>query len=87
MISTSNIVPSAVQTGCLKGWRLAAQKLKGSLLKEEPFGAFCDTFEPALAEYASEDDHSECVICNKVSNRTNKVRGGAVGGMGAIILT
>ena len=39
MTSTSNIVPSAVQTGCWKGCRLAAQKLKGSLLKD-PVGAF-----------------------------------------------
>jgi hypothetical protein len=50
MISTSNIVPSAVQTGCLKGCKLAAQKLKGSRLKFAPLGAFWDTFEPALAE-------------------------------------
>lgn len=62
MTSTSNIVPSAVQTGCLKGWRLAAQKLKGRRLKLEPLGAFWETFEPALAEYASPDDHSEWVI-------------------------
>jgi hypothetical protein len=34
----------------LKGRRLAAQKLKGSLLKDAPFGAFWETFEPALAE-------------------------------------
>jgi hypothetical protein len=61
MTSTSNIVPSAVQTGCLKGWRLAAQKLKGNRLNE-PLGAFSETLEPVLAENASDDDHSECVI-------------------------
>lgn len=57
------MVPSAVQTGCLNGCKLAAQKLKGSLLKFAPFGAFWFTFEPALAEYASEEAHSEWVIC------------------------
>jgi len=36
--------------------------LNGRRLKEEPFGARIETFEPALAEYASEEDHSECVI-------------------------
>lgn len=50
MTSTSNIVPSDVQTGCLKGCKLAAQKLKGSLLNDDPLGAFWETFEPALAE-------------------------------------
>jgi hypothetical protein len=67
MTSTSNIVPSGVQTGLRKGCRLAAQKLNGNLLKDAPFGAFCETFEPALAEYASEDDHSECVICRRIN--------------------
>jgi hypothetical protein len=62
MTSTSNIVPSGVQTGFLNGCRLAAQKLNGSLLKFDPFGAFWETLEPALAEYASEEDHSEWVI-------------------------
>jgi hypothetical protein len=62
MTSTSNIVPSAVQTGCLKGCRLAAQKLNGSLLKDAPLGAFWETLDPALAEYASDEDHSEWVI-------------------------
>ena len=49
MTSTSKIVPSTVQTGCKKGWREAAQKLKGRRLKE-PEGALRETFEPALAE-------------------------------------
>lgn len=40
MTSTSNIVPSDVHTGCLKGCRLAAQKLNGNRLKVEPLGAF-----------------------------------------------
>ena len=62
MTSTSKIVPSRVETGCLKGCKLAAQKLKGSLLNEDLLGAFKETLEPALAEYASEDDHSEWVI-------------------------
>lgn len=34
MTSTSKMVPSGVQTGFLKGWRLAAQKLKGRRRKE-----------------------------------------------------
>jgi hypothetical protein len=62
------MVPSGVQTGLRKGCRLAAQKLKGNRLNDAPFGAFWDTFEPALAEYASEDDHSEWVIWRKVSS-------------------
>lgn len=37
MTSTSNIVPSGVHTGFLKGWRLAAQKLKGKRRND----AFC----------------------------------------------
>jgi hypothetical protein len=49
MTSTSNIVPSAVQTGWEKGWRDAAQKLKGRRLNE-PVGALWDTFEPEFAE-------------------------------------
>lgn len=56
--SMSNIVPSTVQTGCLKGCRLAAQKLKGRRLNE-PLGAFWETLDPLLAENASEEDHSE----------------------------
>lgn len=50
MLVMSNIVPSGLQTGWLKGWREIAQKLKGSRLN----GAFeildFDTPEPALAE-------------------------------------
>lgn len=49
MTSTSNMVPAAVQTGFLKGWSEAAQKLKGRRAKE-PVGALRLTFEPALAE-------------------------------------
>jgi hypothetical protein len=71
MTSTSNIVPSDVQTGCLKGCKLAAQKLKGNLLNVDPFGAFWDTLEPALAEYASEEDHSEWVILRNISLSTD----------------
>ena len=55
----SKIVPSAVQTGVLKGWRETAQKLKGSRLNVAS-GAFDLAMpEPALAEYASSDAHSE----------------------------
>jgi len=51
-----------VHTGCSKGCRLAAQKLKGRRLNE-PTGARALTFEPAEAENWSLEDHSECVIC------------------------
>ncbi len=39
--------------------------MNGSLLKFAPFGAFWETFDPALAEYASDEDHSEWVICQE----------------------
>lgn len=51
----SKIVPSAVHTGSVNGWRETAQKLKGRRLKgalaelEDEFGP-CRTPEPALAE-------------------------------------
>ena len=46
----SKIVPWAVQTGDLKGWRDRAQKLKGRRLKVLS-GAFdLERPEPALAE-------------------------------------
>ena len=61
MFSVSKMVPSAVHTGLLNGCRETAQKLNGSRLKEAP-DAFCLTPEPALAEYASSDAHSECEI-------------------------
>src|SRR2546421_12558480 len=54
--------PSAVQTGVLKGWRLRAQKVKGRRLKAAWAPLLCLTPEPADAEYASEDAHSECVM-------------------------
>jgi hypothetical protein len=56
------MVPFAVHTGWLKGWREMAQKLKGSRLKEalEPLGP--PTLDPRLAENASSDDHSEWVM-------------------------
>lgn len=57
--STSKMVPLAVQTGCLKGCSDAAQKLKGSRLKDAPFGPLSRTFEPELALNASVEDHSE----------------------------
>lgn len=48
MTSTSKIVPLSVQTGFLKGWREAAQKLKGRRRK----GALVEerAFAPTLAE-------------------------------------
>jgi hypothetical protein len=46
MISTSNIVPEGVQTGLLKGWREAAQKLKGRRRK----GALVEERAPEDAE-------------------------------------
>lgn len=59
MTSTSKIVPEGVQTGFLKGWREAAQKLKGRRRK----GAAPRLVEaPELAEKASAEDHSEWVI-------------------------
>lgn len=58
MISTSKMVPLGVQTGLEKGWREAAQKLKGRRRK----GALVEERAPDEAEYASEEDHSEWVI-------------------------
>ena len=58
----SNVVPSAVHTGCVNGCRDTAQKLKGSRLKEPAVVPFGLIPEPALAEYASSEAHSECVI-------------------------
>lgn len=60
----SNIVPDGVQTGCENGWRDSEQKLNGRRLNEAwapPLLAF-PTPAPTLAEYASSDAHSECVI-------------------------
>lgn len=62
MFSWSKMVPSAVHTGVVKGCRLSAQKLKGSLLNAACPLASARTPAPADAEYASEDAHSECVI-------------------------
>lgn len=59
MTSMSNIVPSAVHTGCLKGRSEAAQKPNGRRLNELPLGACAETLDPELALYASDDDHSE----------------------------
>lgn len=53
MTSTSKMVPSGVQTGFLKGWRLAAQKLKGRRRKVEeevPERDLAPAEEPVLAE-------------------------------------
>lgn len=59
MTSTSKMVPEGVQTGFLKGWREAAQKLKGRRRKG---AAVRLVWAPVLAEKASEEDHSEWVI-------------------------
>lgn len=64
MLVRSKIVPDCVQTGCSNGWSEREQNLKGSRLKEAsptPRLAF-PTPAPALAEYASSEAHSECVI-------------------------
>lgn len=64
MLVRSNMVPDGVQTGCEKGWSEREQKLNGRRLKpafSPPRLAF-PTPAPALAEYASSDAHSECVI-------------------------
>jgi hypothetical protein len=50
MTSTSKMVPSGVQTGFLKGWRLAAQKLKGRRRKGAPWEALREALAPTLAE-------------------------------------
>ena len=72
------MVPDGVQTGFLKGCRLAAQKLKGrrrkgaaALLEEER--------APTLAEKASEDDHSEWVIWGRDQLVQCGLYGGDVG--------
>lgn len=59
----SKIVPFCVHTGCVYGCSDNEQKLNGSRRNgtSPPFLA-CDTPAPALAEYASPDAHSECVI-------------------------
>lgn len=62
IFSWSNMRPSAVQTGVLNGWRLRAQKVKGRRLKDACALLLCLTPEPADAEYASEEAHSECVM-------------------------
>jgi hypothetical protein len=57
-------VPVGVQTGCENGWREREQKLNGRRLNAAcgpPFLAL-ETPAPALAEKASSDAHSECVI-------------------------
>ena len=62
ILSTSKMVPPAVQTGDLKGWSDRAQKLNGRRLKVLS-GAFdLERPDPALAEYASSEAHSLWVI-------------------------
>lgn len=67
MFVRSKIVPDGVQTGCANGWREREQKLNGRRLNavvSPPRRAFA-TPAPALAEKASSDAHSECVICGE----------------------
>ena len=58
------MVPSTVLTGCVKGCKETAQKLNGRRLKLDPTTGdlWFLTPEPALAEKASSEAHSECVI-------------------------
>ena len=58
ILSMSKMVPSAVQTGVLKGCRDTAQKLKGRRLKVASEAFDLAMPEPALAEYASSEAHS-----------------------------
>lgn len=62
MLSISKIVPSDVQTGLPNGCRDTAQKLKGKRLKVVSASFAFARPEPALAEYASSEAHSLCVI-------------------------
>lgn len=64
MFVRSKIVPVGVQTGCANGWRESEQKLNGNRLNAacEPPRLALATPAPALAEKASSDAHSECVI-------------------------
>lgn len=55
----SKIVPVGVQTGVEKGWRETAQMLKGRRLKVLSAARDLERPEPALAEKASSEDHSE----------------------------
>ena len=57
------MVPSAVQTGCSKGWSETAQKLKGRRLKVVSAPLALRTLAPAEGPNALSLDHSECVIC------------------------
>lgn len=59
MWSMSKIVPVGVQTGVEKGWRETAQMLKGRRLKVLSAARDLERPEPALAEKASSEDHSE----------------------------
>jgi hypothetical protein len=54
------MLPSGSQTGFLKGWREAAQKLKGR--RRKGIWVVERAFAPEEAEKASAEDHSEWVI-------------------------
>lgn len=58
------MTPVCVQTGCANGCNDKEQKLNGRRLNAafEPPCLALETPAPALAEYESPDDHSECVI-------------------------
>lgn len=64
MFVRSKTVPDCVQTGCSKGCSESEQNLKGRRLKDAPPAPSLalPTPAPALAEYASSEAHSECVI-------------------------
>lgn len=64
MFVRSKIVPDCVQTGCSKGCSDSEQNLNGRRLKDAPSAPSLalPTPAPALAEYASSEAHSECVI-------------------------
>ena len=69
MLSMSKMWPSGVQTGVLKGWSETAQKLNGRRLNVVS-GAFDFAIpEPALAEYASSEAHSLCVIWEALASQ------------------
>ena len=76
MFSWSNITPAAVHTGVVNGCRLSAQKLNGSRLNVAcaPLpSAPPRTPDPADAEYASLEAHSECVICQYDQHQKKKL--------------
>jgi hypothetical protein len=66
--------PSGVHTGEVKGCKLRAQKVYGRRLKEAwaPLELLLLP-EPADAEKASDEAHSECVICGNSQMKSVRV--------------